>query len=336
MKEFTVIRVDQNGATVAMKEEKEELSLEQVLLKGANCSTEEEIIAAAKEADVITTDLAVISRRVLESLPKCVAVIRYGVGCDTVDIQAASENKILVVNVPDFCMQEVSNHVFLLLLALCKKLVPLNNLVKAGRWAEAKATLAPMGSIHGQTLGIIGCGRIGQTVAQKAGCFGLNILGYDKYLPKSVGEKAGITLVEMDELLEKSDYITIHAPLSAETRHLIGENEIKKMKSSAFLINTSRGALIDEAALVAALQKKQIAGAGLDVYENEPVPSDAPLLKLDNVITLPHSGSYSDEAFSLLRRSVGKEAARIARGEMPLNVVNKTVMPKIPLKRVSA
>jgi D-3-phosphoglycerate dehydrogenase len=273
-----------------------------------------------------------MTRRVMENLPKCRAVVRYGVGYDTVDVEAATDNHILVVNVPDFCWEEVSNQAIALLLACAKKLTLLNNLVKEGRWAEAKKAQSPMEPVCGQTCGIVGCGNIGRVTARKAHCFGLKVLGYDPYVDKKQTQECNITLVELPELLKNSDYVLLHTALTSETRHMIGENELKMMKPNACIINTARGAVIDEPALIRALQEKRIAGAGLDVFEQEPIAPDNPLLKMDNAVVMPHSASYSDAAFIRLRHNVGREAARAVSGYLPVNVVNKTCRPKVELK----
>ena len=329
-----VVWVDRmRGLVAPMVEETEELAKANAELVSADCATEDEIIEAAKDADAIITWGAQITRRVMEALPKCKVIVRYGVGFDTIDVGAATDNDILVVNVPDFCWEEVSNHAITLLLACAKKLALLNDLTKQGLWAESKQAQAPMGSIYGQTLGIIGCGNIGRMTARKAQCFGLKILGYDPYLDKSLAKESGITLVSLPELLKESDFVAVHTLLNEETWHLIGEKEFKQMKPTAYFINTSRGSVVDEPALIKALQEKWIAGAALDVFEKEPVDSDNPLLKMDNVVVTPHSASYSDVAFKRLRTSVGQEAARVLSGRWPKNVVNKTVKPKVNLAK---
>jgi D-3-phosphoglycerate dehydrogenase len=326
-----VMRADQAGSRAIMQEEKAELDRIGARLIGVDCNMEEEIIAAAKKADVIITVGARMTRRVMENLPGLQAVIRYGVGYDTIDVEAATDNHVVVINIPDFCFEEVANHAVALLLACAQKIVYLNNLVKQGRWAEAKAAMAPMGSIYGQTLGIIGCGNIGRTVAKKARCFNLRILGYDPYVGKTLAQEAGITLVDLPQLLKEIDFISLHTPLNQETQHMVGEKELNQMKRSAFLINTARGAVVDEKALIRALQEKKIAGAGLDVFEKEPIDPDNPLLKMENVVVLPHSAFYSDVSSRRLRTSVGQEAARVISGKWPRNVVNRTVKPKIEM-----
>ena len=330
-RQFKVVRVDRKGSGAVIKEESEELAKVNAELVRADCATESEIIEAAKDADAIITAFAQITRRVMEMLPKCKVIVRYGIGFDTIDIDAATDNGILVVNIPDFCLEEVSNHAITLLLVCAKKLVLLNNYTKQGRWAEAKQAQAPMGSIYGQTLGLVGCGSIGRMTARKAQCFSLKVLGYDPYVDKSLAKEHGITLVSLPELLKESDFISVHTPLNKETWHLVGEKEFKQMKPTAYFINTSRGPVVDEPALIKALQEKWIAGAGLDVFEKEPVDPDNPLLKMDNVVVTPHSAGYSDAAFKRLRTRVGQEAARVLSGQWPKAVVNKSVKPKINL-----
>ena len=302
-------------------------------LVGADCVTEDEIIEAAKDADVILMAGAQVTRRVMEALPKCQAIIFGSVGFDGVDVDAATDNSVIVVNSParEWCVEEVSNHAITLLLACAKKLMLFNNWTKQGRWGECKRVQAPMGSIYGQTLGLIACGDIGQMTARKAQCFGLRILGYDPYADKSVAREHGIDLVSLPELLKESDFVSVHTPLNKETRHLIGEKELKLMKPGAYLINTARGSVIDEAALIKALQEEWIAGAGLDVFEKEPADAENPLFKMDNVVVTPHSAYYSDASFNRPRIVVLQEATRVLSGRWPKNVVNKTVKPKTNL-----
>jgi len=336
-KQFKVVRVDRMGNRAVMVEEAEELAKVNAELVGADCTTEDEIIEATKDADAILTGGARITRRVLESLPKCKVIVRYGVGYDTIDVDAATDNGVIVVNNPAFqwCVEEVSNQAITLLLACAKKLAFLNDGTKQGRWAECKRAQAPMVSIHGQTLGLVGCGSIGRMTARKAQCFSLKLLGYDPYLDKSMVKEYGITLVSLPELLKESDFVSIHTFLNKETRHLIGEKEFKQMKPSAYFINTARGSIVDEPALIKALQEKWIAGAGLDVFEKEPVDPDNPLLKMDNVVVTPHSASYSDVAFSLPAKIVLQEVVRVLSGQWPKNPVNKSVKPKVNLIKES-
>jgi D-3-phosphoglycerate dehydrogenase / 2-oxoglutarate reductase len=329
------MRVDKSGASADLGEEKKAITAVGAELFGVNCLTEDEIISAAGAASIIITEEARITRRVMENLPRCQAVVRYGIGYDTLDVEAATDNGILIINIPDYCFEEVANQAMVLILACAKKLPLLDALVKQGRWNEAKKAFEPMGAIYGETLGIIGCGNIGRTVAGKAQCFGLKILGYDPYVDKILARQSGITLVDrLPDLLKEADYITLHPLLNRETRHLIGERELKQMKPTAYLINTSRGPVIDEAALVKALQDRRIAGAGLDVFEKEPVEPGNPLLKMNNVVIFPHAAYYSDIANKRLRSSVGEEAARVISGTWPKNAVNRNVKLKIELVKL--
>ena len=217
------------------------------------------------------------------------------------------------------------------LIACAKKLTLLHNLTRQGKWIEAKQAQPPMVAIHGQTLGLIGCGSIGRMAARKAQCFGLKVIGYDPYVDKSLAEEDKITLVSLPELLKESDFVSVHTFLNEDTFHLLGEKEFKQMRPTAYFINTSRGKVVDEPALIKALQEKWIAGAGLDVFEKEPVDPDNPLLKMDNVVVTPHDGSYSDEAWSLPQKLVLEEAIRVLSGRWPKNVVNTSAQPKVNL-----
>jgi len=331
-KRFKVVRVDR-ASDLPVEEEMAALTEIGAEVTGANCKTEDEIIKVAKDADAILVVSARITRRIMEALPRCQVIVRYGIGFDTIDVPAATDNGILVVNIPDFCLEEVSNHAVSMLLALARKLTLVSNCLRRDSWAVCKQALAPMGSIYGQTLGLVGCGNIGRLTAKKARCFDLEIVGYDPYLDKSVAEAHGIKLVSLPELLRESDFVSLHTPYSAETRHLIGEAELRQMKPTAYLINTARGAIVDEAALFKALEAGWLAGAGLDVFEKEPARPDNPLFKLDNVIVTPHIASYCEASYARLKQSVGREAARVLKGRWPRNLVNKDVKPKADLSR---
>jgi D-3-phosphoglycerate dehydrogenase len=238
-----------------------------------------------------------------------------------------------VVNNPSFewCIEEVSNHAITLLLACAKKVKILDKLVAQGQWAKAKVAQKPMGAIYGQTLGIIGCGAIGRMTARKAHCFGLKVIGYDPYVEKWLAKENGITLVNLTELVKESDYVSAHPDLNDTSFHMMGEKEFRQMKRSAYFINTSRGKIVDEPALIKALEEKWIAGAGLDVYEVEPLPQENPLVKMDNVVLLPHSGAYSDAAYRQAIVNIAQEADRILSGQWPKNAVNKSVKPRVKL-----
>ena len=314
-----------------------ELREERLALDGLGCDVvattaadEDGLIANLREADVVLVSAAPITRRVLENLPRCRSVVRYGIGVDNVDLEAATDHGIVVAHVLEFCTEEVSNHALALLLALGRRLLPLHRDAAAGRWRQPHAwALAP---VHGQTLGIVGFGDIGRAVARKARAFGVRLLAHDPYGDAKAADELDATLVPLPELLAESDYVSLHTPLTPETRHLIGAAELAAMKPTAVLINTARGPVVDEAALVEALTSGGIAAAGLDVFEEEPLPADSPLCGLENVVLTPHVASVSPEAMRRLREEVGRAAADVLRGRWPKFVANPAVRPRIPLE----
>ena len=319
-----------SGPTTREAEEFAKVNAELVEVFDAN---KNDVIAAARDADIIVMGSVPVARWIIEAAPKCIAIMCQSVGYDSIDIKAATENNILVVNNPSFewCIEEVSNHAITLLLDCAKKVKFLDGMVREGRWAEAKKAQPWMGSIYGETLGIIGCGAIGRMVARKAKVFGLNIMGYDPYIMHPwLAKENGINLTSFEEVL-KSDFVTLHPDLNETSFHMMNEKAFAQMKPSAFLINTSRGKVVDEPALVKALQEKKIAGAGLDVFETEPLPKESPLMKMENVVLLPHSASYSTPAFDLAPINIAIEVTRILTGKLPKNVVNKSVTPRVKL-----
>ena len=282
-------RIDKTSTHDPVTVENAELAKVNLSVERVDAKTEAEIIAAAKDTDIIMTRYAQMSRSVIGELPKLQAIIRYGIGYDTIDIDAATDYHVLAVNVPDFCYEEVSNHAMGMLLILARKLMQQSNTLKKDGWQAAYNLIAPMGSITGQTLGIIGCGHIGRIVARKAQCFGMNVIGYDPHVDQNL------------------------------------------TKPTAYIVNTSRGPVIDQQALVKALKEKWIAGAGIDVFEKEPIGVNDPLLKMNNVILTAHTAFYSDASDIRVRTSVAQEAVRIALGHLPKNIVNKGVKPKVNL-----
>jgi len=289
---------------------------------------EDGLIANLHEADVVLVSGAPITRRVMEDLPRCRGVVRYGVGVDNVDVAAATDLGIVVAHVLNFCTEEVADHSLLFLLAWAKKLLPLDRRLRDGRWGGIPAAEFP--NIYGQTLGIVGLGEIGRSLAGKARALGMEVIAYDPYV-KEGAEPPPARLVALDDLLRQSDYVSLNLPLTQETFHLIGERELALMKPTSVLINTARGPVVDEAALVAALREGRIAGAGLDVFEVEPLPASSPLLELDNVIVTPHTAGISEQSARKVRTEVGKAAADLLAGRWPRYVANRGVKPRVPL-----
>jgi D-3-phosphoglycerate dehydrogenase len=252
----------------------------------------------------------------LAQLTRCRAIGRFGLGVDNIDVPAAAARGIVVTYVPDYCMQEVSDHAMALLLALARKVPFSNKLVQAGRW-EMPA-VAPLRRLEGQVLGLIGFGNIPRAVAPKARAFGLKVVAHDPYAPKEVFTAAGVDSVSFDDLLARSDFISVHAPLLPATRGLVNATAFAKMKKGALIVNTARGPLIDEPALVAALDSGHLGGAALDVVTTEPLAKDSPLIGRDNVILTPHTAFYSVEALEELQTKCASDVARVLSGEKPV------------------
>lgn len=289
------------------------------------CKSEEETIAACRDAHVILNTHAKISRRVIGELKEALVICRYGVGVDTVDIPAATEAGIIVANVPDFCWDEVADTAMSLILSVPRKVALLNGMVHRGIWNKDAAR--PIHKFRGATLGLFAFGNIARNVCQKAAPFGFRIIATDPQVDPEIVRDYPVTLVDFDTLLRESDLLSVHAPLTAETRHVFDEAAFRRMKPTAYFFNLARGPVHDQAALTRALQEGWIAGAGLDVLEKEPPDPNDPLLKLDNVVFTPHYASYTEEAYRELQRKTGENAASVLRGEFPTYFVNPEVGP---------
>ena len=276
----------------------------------------DDILAVGKDADAIMVTYAKLTRELISQLTRCKAIGRFGLGVDNIDLPACKEKGIAVNYVPDYCIREVSDHAMALLLALIRK-IPLSiKLVQAGRW-EMPAVV-PITRIEGMTLGLIGFGNIPRLVAPKAQAFGLKVVAYDPYAKPELFKAAGVESVDFDTLLSRSDYISVHAPLLPATRGMLNAAAFGKMKKGAYVVNTARGPLIDEAALIAALDAGQVGGAALDVVASEPLAKDSALLGRDNVIVTPHTAFYSIEALNELQRKCASDVARVLSGEKPV------------------
>ena len=296
----------------------------------AAAQTEEEIIAAAADADVVTYMglYTPFTARVLEQLPRCRLVARYGIGVDTVDIDAATRLGIMVSNAAEYCVPEVADHAVALILSLARRIAYLDRQVRAQRWSETLAATGPVRRLSTQTVGLVGFGRIARRVASNLRPMVGKLLAYDPYVPPTAGAELGVEMVSLERLLAESDYVSVHTPLMASTRGLIGASELARMRPTAYLINTSRGPVVDEAALAAALQAGQIAGAGLDVFDPEPLPADSPLRALENVILTPHVAANSVEAIADLTQSVIHTVLEVMAGRRPPYLLNPTVVPR--------
>jgi D-3-phosphoglycerate dehydrogenase len=308
----------------SIEEEKDEFAKIGSELILAQVQEERELIRACREADGLLNQYAPLTRRVLENLPNCKVVSRYGVGVDSVDLKAATDLGIIVANVPDYCMDEVADQTVSMLLGLIRKTAFFDQKVKSGQWDFRQGI--PIYRTRGKTLGLIGCGKIGLEVAKRISAFGLRVIAFDPYIEKP---HEVIELKDIDTVLKESDFISIHCPLNDSTRHLIGDEAFKKMEKKPLLVNTSRGPIIDEKALIQALKEGLISGAGLDVLEKEPPDSQNPLLKMENVILTPHVSFYSVESISELKRRTAKNVADVLSGRWPRSVVNREVKGRI-------
>ncbi len=312
-------------------------SQEEIMAKiGANYSaprpmmpTEDQLLELVHDADAVITLFEPFTRKVMEKLTKCRVIAAMSVGYEHIDVDAATSLGICVCNVPDYCLEEMTDHAMALLLACARKIVRINDGIRKGEITGiASAGAAPMFRLKGQTLGLVGFGRIPRTLVRKAQGFGLKVIVYDPYVPKATMEGYDVERVEgLDELLERSDFISVHAALTKENKQMFGLAQFKKMKPTAYFINTARGGLVDEEALHTALTQNIIAGAGLDVMDPE-MNMESPLLKLNNLIYTGHAGFYSETSTPELLRRPAEYIAAVFQGKWPDGCVNPKVREK--------
>lgn len=276
------------------------------------------VLAAVKEADAVLVRESPVGADAMDRMPRCRAIVRYGIGVDNIDLEAARARRIYVANVPDYGAEEVSDHALALLLAVVRRIASRDRAVRAGAWNLSRSQ--KMYRVAGRTLGLVGYGRIARSFERKMRGIGTSrVLAYDPFAEPG----AGVEMVALEELFREADFISVHAPLLPQNRHLISAHCISLMKPTAVIVNTARGALIDEAALAAALRSERILGAGLDVYESEPPAPDNPLFGLDNVVLSDHTGWYSEESVAELQQKAAEELARVLGGLAPKNWLNR-------------
>jgi D-3-phosphoglycerate dehydrogenase len=300
-------------------------------LEVVDCADEEEFCRQVGAADGLLPGVMTVSRRVIVSMPRCKVISAGGIGVDKIDLQAATEAGIVVTNVPDIFTEEVADQAIGLLLAVNRRIVFCHEMVRAGDWRKVRPLLSPMPRIFGKTLGLVAFGNIARAVARRARGFGLHTLAYDPYVSSEIMAEHGVARVELDQLFSRSDFVSSHLPLSESTRHLIDARLFSLMKPTAVFVNTSRGQVVDEPALIAALKAGKLLGAGLDVTEQEPIEPDNPLLQMPNVVITPHMASSSDEADVARRIRAGEEIAAVLSGRRPRNVVNTAVLDRVNL-----
>jgi len=276
---------------------------------------------ACRDADAIVNTYLKMTKDIIDYMEKCKLIIRNGIGIDTIDDAACTAKGIMVANVPSYCIDEVSDHAITLLLALGRKITVLNDLIRHGEWNVKKAI--PVYSFVDKTLGLIGFGKIPRLVSTKAKAFGMRIMAYDPYVTAEAMAEAGVQKAEVSEILVKSDFISIHCPLTPVTKGMFNTEAFKKMKKTAYIINTARGPVINEGDLIAALEAGEIAGAGLDVLTKDGVELSNPLLKMDNVIITPHSAWYSEESIVTRRIQTIESVISVLEGGEPASFLNR-------------
>jgi len=286
----------------------------------AKSTSEADILAVARDADGVLVTYAKLPGELLRQLQRCRVIGRFGLGVDNIDVKAAAALNIVVTYVPDYCLQEVSDHAMALVLALARKVAFSNALVQQGRW-EMPAVV-PIRRLEGQVLGLVGLGNIPRRVAPKARAFGFKVIAHDPFVSAAIAQELGVELVSFERLLEISDFISVHAPLTPQTRGLFNADAFGRMKKGAHIVNTARGPLLDEAALVAALDAGHLGGAALDVVATEPLSKDSPLLGRSNVILTPHTAFYSVEALEELQTKCATDVAHVLSDEKPIYPVS--------------
>ncbi len=304
-------------------------------LSGIDCEivsigveTQDQVLAAIRQADVVLDDHSPITRETIEQLERCGLIIRYGHGYEGVDLDASTEHGIMVANVPGSTSEEVANHALALMFACAREIKRLDRATTEGRWSEVYSR--SLGHrLYGETAGVVGFGWIGKSFARKARAMGMEVLVHDPYVGEWLEIEYQVNFVSFDELLERSDFISIHSQHDETSHHLFNKQAFDRMKESAYLVNTARGGIVDEAALIEAVRAGKIAGAGLDVFEVEPVEIDNPLLHMENVVVTPHVAGSSAPGWDAIRRRAGEDAARYLRGERPHGLVNLEVLGRL-------
>ncbi len=299
------------------------------IVKTARNESGKELGRELRDATALIIDADVnISQMVIEEMKRCRIIVTASVGYDHIDLETASSKGIYVSNVPGYCAEEVADHTVGLMIAVTRKILILNKSTKAGKWDDWQAA-EPVYRLRDRTLGIVGLGRIGTAVSLRAKALGLKVIAYDPYIPIGKDSSIGVKSVKFDALLRESDIISMHTPLTDETRHMIGSREFEKMKHGVFIINTARGALIDPQALVDALHSGKVTGAGIDVFEKEPPDPDDLLLKMDTVVATPHTGFLSTESQLDRQTMAVDEVERILRKDRPRSALNVDILTKV-------
>jgi len=293
----------------------------------------EDVVRLTRHADVVMVQSVrpLLRREVIGQMERCRCMVRLGIGYDSVDVPAATARGIVVCNVPTYCLDDVAEHALALMFDAVRHVAKQDRWIRAGRWDRSGAR--PARRIRGSTLGLVAFGRIARGVAERARGLGVTVLAFDPYVDAASMSECGVEKVSLEELLRRSDFISVHAPLTDATRHLLGREEFQMVKPGAVLVNTSRGPVVDNQALAEAIASGRLWGAGLDVMEEEPLPADSPLRNLDNVTFTPHVGANSEQSRADLYRTAYEIARDVLSGRWPASVVNPEVQPRYPLQR---
>ena len=289
----------------------------------AQCKTEEELIELTKDADGVLNQWNHLTKNVIENMKKCKVIATYGIGTDKIDVDTASKKGIYVCNVPSYGTNEVANHAFSMILACSRQLVQYDKLIREGKFGYP--TLGKkLYRVEGLTVGVVGFGKIPRNLSRKLmDAFNMKVLAYDPFITEEFAKECGATKVDLETLMKESDFISVHVPLTRETKYMINEKMLRLMKPTAYLINCGRGAIVKEDDLVKVLKDNVIAGAAIDVFEVEPITPDDPLLQFDNVIVTPHSAYYTEESLYALQYGAAAEVAKVLNGEEPVSAVNR-------------
>lgn len=308
-----------------------DLALERQMFEKNNVELVEPILPGSLEdllpdADAVINTYAKLTADLIKKMERCKLIIRNGIGVDTIDLKAASEKGIMVANIPTYCIDEVATHALSLILDCNRKVSYLNNAVKSGKW-DVKLAI-PIFSLEGKVLGLMGFGKIAQLINKRVKPFGMKVMAHDPYLTTSAAAQHGVELVDFKTLLKESDFISIHCPLTPETKGLFDYAVFRQMKNTAYVINTARGGIINQDDLLLALKEKEIAGAGLDVLDADGIDPHNPLLAMDNVIITPHAGWYSEESIIRRRVQTVENVLKVLKGGTPDSFVNKDALIK--------
>jgi len=293
------------------------------------CKTEEEVIELTKDADGVLNQWSYLNENVINNMKNCKVIATYGIGVDKIDVEAASRKGIYVCNVPNYGTNEVADHTISMLLACARQLPQFDKLIRKGKYGY-KYLDNKIYRIEGKTVGVVGFGKIPRNLTRKLiDAFEMKVLTYDPFITEEFAQEHGAIKVDLETLMKESDFVSIHVPLTKETKYMIDEKMLRLMKPTAYLINCGRGAIVNENDLCKVLEEKAIAGAAIDVFEKEPILPGHPLLELDNVFVSPHSAYYSVESLYALQYGAAAEVARVLKGESPVSAVNREAVEKV-------